>query len=116
MCVSAAPVDFAKDIRPILETSCFKCHGGAVQLAKLDLRTRESALNGGEHGPVLVPGKSQESKLYRLVAGVEKPAMPMDGKLSAAQVATVAQWIDGGAKWDDAAPTTNSDSKSQLAA
>jgi hypothetical protein len=38
------PVSFSKDIQPILETSCWKCHGGTVQVAKLDLRTRESAL------------------------------------------------------------------------
>ena len=40
----STPVSFAKDIFPVLEASCLTCHGAAMQLAKLDLRTRESAL------------------------------------------------------------------------
>ena len=94
------PVSFTNDIQPVLETSCWKCHGAAIQLSKLDLRTRESALKGGEKGPAIVPGKAEESKLYRLVAGLEKPAMPMDGKLTAEQIAAIKDWIDQGAAWD----------------
>src|SRR5881398_606593 len=67
------PVSFVKDIQPIMEKSCWTCHGATMQLSKLDLRTREGALKGGEHGPSIVPGKADESKLYRLVAGLEKP-------------------------------------------
>ena len=66
------PVSFSKDIQPVLENSCWKCHGSAIQLSKLDLRTREKALKGGEKGPAIVPGKAEESKFYRLVAGLEK--------------------------------------------
>ena len=36
------PVSFSKDIQPVLENSCWKCHGSAIQLSKLDLRTREA--------------------------------------------------------------------------
>ncbi|HTM52057.1 MAG TPA: PSD1 and planctomycete cytochrome C domain-containing protein [Bryobacteraceae bacterium] len=97
------PVSFQKDIQPVLESSCLKCHGSAIQLSKLDLRTRETALKGGEKGPAIVPGKAEESKLYRLVAGLEKPAMPMDGKLSADQIAAIKEWINQGAKWEGAA-------------
>ena len=78
------PVSFSADIRSIFETSCWKCHGGAVQLSKLDLRTRDAALKGGQRGAAIVPGKSSESRLYRVVAGLEKPSMPLDGKLNAA--------------------------------
>jgi len=45
---AAETVSFSKQIRPIFETSCWKCHGGALQLSRLDLRTRESALKGGQ--------------------------------------------------------------------
>src|SRR5438105_1147825 len=85
VCLWAAdrPVSFTSDIRPVFENSCWKCHGSAVQLSKLDLRTREGALQGGQRGAAIVPGKAEESRLYRLVAGLEKPSMPMDGKLSA---------------------------------
>jgi hypothetical protein len=72
------PVSFATDIRPIFEASCWKCHGGSVQLSKLDLRTRETALKGGQRGAAVVPGKAAESRLYRVVAGLEKPFMPLD--------------------------------------
>jgi hypothetical protein len=102
---AAAPVDFAKDIRPILEGRCLSCHGERLKLSKLDLRTREAALDGGAHGPALVPGQADKSRLYRLVAGLETPAMPMRGDpLTPAEVATVKRWIDEGAAWDAAAP------------
>src|SRR5215218_8994920 len=74
-------VSFTKDIQPILEASCWKCHGAAVQLSKLDLRTREAALTGGVHGPALTPGNAETSRLFRVISGKEKPSMPMDGKL-----------------------------------
>jgi Protein of unknown function (DUF1553)/Protein of unknown function (DUF1549)/Planctomycete cytochrome C len=108
-------VSFTKDIQPVLETSCLKCHGSAVQLSKLDLRTREGALKGGEKGVAIVPGKAEESKLYRLVAGLEKPSMPMDGKLTAEQVSAIKDWINQGAPWE-AAKAGKQDSASQLAA
>ena len=100
-----APVSFARDIRPIMEASCWNCHGASMQLSKLDLRTREGALKGGDHGPSLVPGKADQIRLYRLVAGLEKPAMPMDGsKLTPQQIAAFKTWIDEGAHWDITAP------------
>jgi hypothetical protein len=100
------PVSFATDIRPIFETSCWKCHGGTVQLSKFDLRTRDAALKGGLRGAAIIPGKAAESRLYRVIAGLEKPAMPLDGKLDAGQVSLIKDWIDQGAPWD--ADSTNS--------
>jgi hypothetical protein len=80
---SAQPsIAFDRDIRPILEGKCVSCHGGALQLSKLDLRTRETALSGGARGAVLVPGNAERSRLYRMVAGLEQPAMPMQGRRS----------------------------------
>ena len=93
-------VSFTKDIQPILQNSCWKCHGKAMQLSKLDLSTREAALKGGEKGAAIVPGNSSESRFYRRVAGLEKPAMPMDGTLAVEQVAAIKTWIDQGAHWD----------------
>jgi len=94
------PVSFTKDIQPILQNSCWKCHGEAMQLSKLDLRTFEGALKGGEKGASIVPGKAEDSRLYRRVAGLERPAMPMDGKLTGDQISTIKAWIDQGAHWD----------------
>ncbi len=96
-------VSFTRDIQPILENSCWKCHGEAMQLSKLDLRTLESALKGGEKGAAIVPGKSDESRLYRRVAGLEKPAMPMGDSLTSEQISAIKAWIDQGAHWDNTA-------------
>jgi hypothetical protein len=94
------PVSFVTDIRPIFEGSCWKCHGGSVQLSKLDLRTREAAVKGGQRGPAIAPGKAAESRLYRVVAGLEEPSMPLNDKLNPAQVSTIKDWIEQGALWD----------------
>jgi hypothetical protein len=94
------PVTFAKDIQPIMERTCWTCHGGSLKLSQLDLRTRESALKGGAHGPAIVPGNAEQSKLYRLVAGLESIRMPMEGtKLTASEISAVKTWIEGGAQW-----------------
>ena len=101
-----SPVAFDQEIRPILEQKCLSCHGGALQLSRLDLRTRESALNGGVRGPALLPGNAEQSRLYRMVAGLDAPAMPMQGTpLSAAEIATLKKWVDEGAKWGVAETT-----------
>src|SRR5262245_7949324 len=98
---AGASVSFAKDIQPILASSCWNCHGDGVQLSKFDLRTRESALRGGEHGSDIVPGNAEQSRMYRRVAGLETPSMPAQGTpLSAEQIAAVKRWIDQGAQWD----------------
>jgi len=94
------PITFAKDIQPIFQNSCWKCHGETLQLSKLDLRTLDAALKGGEKGTAIVPGKAEESRLYRRVAGLERPAMPMDTKLTSEQISAIKTWIDEGAHWD----------------
>jgi hypothetical protein len=95
------PVSFAKDIQPIMERSCWTCHGASMQLSKLDLRTREAALRGGAHGPAIVPGNAEQSKLYRFVAHLDAIKMPMQGeKLKPEEIAAVKTWIDQGAQWD----------------
>ena len=75
-------VSFDRDIRPILQGSCETCHGD-LQVSGLDLRTRESALKGGDHGVAIVAGSAEQSRLYRRIAGLEQPSMPMDGTLTA---------------------------------
>jgi len=100
-----AAVSFATDVDPILERSCRSCHGETTQLGKFDLRTRESALQGGARGSDIVPGNAEASRLYRRIAGLEKPSMPAQGTpLTAAQVAVLKQWIDEGARWEAVTP------------
>src|SRR5215470_16638146 len=103
---AAQPVSFANDVAPILERSCLSCHGETMQMGKLDLRTRETALRGGTRGADLVPRDAEGSRLYRRVAGREKPAMPAQGAaLTASEIDAIKRWIDTGAEWDAAAMT-----------
>ena len=104
------PVDFAKDIQPILAKSCYSCHGAEKQKAGLRLDLKANALSGGDSGKVILPGKSAESKLIHLVAGLEKDSVmpPKGDKLTTKQIGMLRAWIDGGAKWPDQLPTANS--------
>ncbi|MBI4472454.1 MAG: DUF1549 domain-containing protein, partial [Acidobacteria bacterium] len=96
-------VSFTRDVQPILQANCWKCHGQTLQRSKLDLRTRETALKGGERGAAIVPGSADQSRLYRLIAGLDKPTMPFDGQLSDQEIAIVKAWIDQGAHWEESA-------------
>src|SRR6185436_4069699 len=92
---AASPV-FEKDIRPILKAHCFDCHGEGEKLkGGLDLRLRRLMLKGGEDGPVLVPGKPDQSLLFTKVHSGEMPKR--DKKLTREQVALIKQWIASGA-------------------
>ncbi len=66
-------------------------------MSGLDLRSRESALAGGERGTALVPGSPEKSRLYRLASGVDNPSMPPGKPLPADQLAKLRLWIEAGA-------------------
>jgi hypothetical protein len=72
-------------------------------MAGLNLSTAESIRSGGQHGPALVPGKADESRLYRRITGQEQPAMPLGGKLADSEISTLKAWIDSGAQWEGGA-------------
>jgi mono/diheme cytochrome c family protein len=92
---------FTRHVRKILLDQCVKCHGGDKTSGRLDLTTRELLLKGGANGPVVVPFKSKDSRLYHLVAHDEMPHMPSKApKLSDEQIAQLAAWIDNGAPYD----------------
>jgi hypothetical protein len=92
----ASPV-FEKDIRPILKAHCFDCHGEGEKLkGGLDLRLRRLMLKGGDEGPVIVPGKPDRSRLFKLVHSGEMPKR--EKKLTREQIELIKQWIATGAK------------------
>ena len=94
---AAPPLTFEKDIRPILKAHCFDCHGEGEKLkGGLDLRLRRLMLQGGDEGPVIVPGKPGKSALFKAVDSGEMPKR--DKKLTRDEVALIKKWIDGGAK------------------
>src|SRR5437016_5652014 len=65
-----------EDAQAVLKR-CSQCHGPTLQMSKLNLTTREGMLKGGEKCPAVVPGNAEASPLYRRVAGLQTPAMPM---------------------------------------
>src|SRR5438045_236383 len=99
-------IDYTRDIQPILARSCLSCHGAEKARGGLRLDHRKSALEGGDSGAVIKSGKSGESRLIHLVAGLEADMpMPPKGKtpLTAAEIGLLRAWIDQGVKW----PETN---------
>ena len=87
---------FEEKVRPILAENCYKCHGSEQQKGSLRLDLREAALAGGEDGPVIVPGKPEESVLVEAIKW-ESLEMPPTGKLNETQIATLTEWIRLGA-------------------
>src|SRR5436190_17258154 len=95
-------VDFQKEIKPIFEAHCMRCHGPDKQKSEFRLDRKEAALKGGEnHAPDIRPGKSAESPLIQFVSGaVPDMKMPQKGEpLSAEQIGLLRAWIDQGAPW-----------------
>ncbi len=97
------PVDFVNDIRPLLESRCFECHGTETREAGLRLDRKEPALAGGDTGKVILPGDAVGSSLIaRVTSDDPEQVMPPDGeRLTPEQVALLKAWIDAGAIWPD---------------
>lgn len=97
---AAEPVDYLRDIKPILSMHCYSCHGAAKQRSGLRLDTAVSAVKGGNAGPAVVPGKSAESRLVKAVLGLDdvKVMPPKEPRLSTSQIELLKRWIDEGAK------------------
>ncbi|MGE5192398.1 MAG: DUF1549 domain-containing protein, partial [Deltaproteobacteria bacterium] len=102
---SPQAVDFVKDVQPLLRKRCFECHAAGNEEGGVNLGIRQRVLEGGDQGPVLIPGDSANSRLIHLVAAVDKKeVMPPEGKpLRPEEVGLLRAWIDQGAQWPDGA-------------
>jgi uncharacterized membrane protein len=100
-------LDFVRDIAPIVQNSCFSCHGGDKSgkngKGGLKLSTKALAMKGGDGGPSILPGKPQESSFYTLLIEKDvKRRMPEKAKpLPQKQILLVRRWIEEGATWPD---------------
>jgi ankyrin repeat protein len=107
-------IDFAQQIKPLLERSCVACHSGAKPRGLFRLDGREALLAGGASGePAVVPGHSQKSPLLGYVSGQAPDSEMPPGAvrerfpaLTAAEVARLREWIDQGAEWPPGAVLT----------
>ncbi len=95
------PVDFMRDVKPILEASCIRCHGRGREEGGFRIDTRQTLVSGGELGRAVAPGRSGESDLIDRVRGSDPDeVMPRKGsRLTPAQIGVLAAWIDEGLPW-----------------
>ncbi len=114
----AEPVDneyFEKKVRPILATNCVECHDAKKQKGGLRLDAKAEFAKGGESGAAVVPGKPEKSRLIDAIGYAGEIKMPPKGKLSDADIATLTEWVKGGAPWpNDGAAATGPKDKFDL--
>ncbi|MEZ6143434.1 MAG: DUF1553 domain-containing protein [Zavarzinella sp.] len=93
-----SPVDFQKQIVPLLIDRCLECHRGSDPAGGLNLISRKSALQGGDSGKVIQPGNSDKSILWKLVASDK---MPPKHPLKDDEKKLIQLWIDQNLPWDE---------------
>lgn len=94
----ADPPTLQRDIMPILEAKCLRCHGEKRRDGKLDLRTREAMLKGGNTGAAIEPGNSAKSLLVELIHYNEMPPKREKMRVTKEELKLIKDWIDTGAK------------------
>lgn len=96
-------VDYVKDIRPILQQRCVKCHGPKKHEGGLRLDVKKLTMEGGDSGKIIITGKPAESDLiHRVTTDDQEHRMPPEGKrLTSTQVDLLKRWIADGAVWPD---------------
>jgi hypothetical protein len=103
-CSGEKPLTYQANIKPILDANCAECHvpgGKGFEKTGLLLDSYDGLMKGTQFGPIVIPGSSVSSTLYRLVSGKADPSIRMPhgkGPLPDADISTIAAWIDQGAK------------------
>ena len=102
---AAEPLDFNRQIQPILSDACFRCHGpdAASREAKLRLDQREGLFRTRDEVTVVTPGKPEASELFlRITSKEEDEVMPpreSNRQLKPAEIELLKKWIAAGAPW-----------------
>ncbi|MDP1590185.1 MAG: c-type cytochrome domain-containing protein [Prosthecobacter sp.] len=89
----AAPA-FQKDVLPIFEEKCLRCHGGKRRGGKLDMRTLEAMLTGGDTGPAIKQGNADKSLLIELIHHQEMPPKKEKSVVTSSELDLLRRWID----------------------
>jgi hypothetical protein len=104
---AASPLRFNQDIRPLLSSACYRCHGFDAKTREADLRldTEEGALAVRDSGrPAIAPGKLDESLIWERIHSADPdlvmPPPSSNRKLSPAEIETLGQWIQQGARYE----------------
>ena len=91
-----APLDFDRQVAPLLTQHCLDCHSGLKPKGRLDLSRKQAAFTGGKGGPGVVPGKPDDSTIWQQI---DAGRMPPKKKLTAAEQAVIKAWITSGGAW-----------------
>jgi hypothetical protein len=95
---------WSQKVQPFLAARCYECHGEKKAKNKLRLDTKEAILKGGaELGPAVVPGKPEESPLFKVCgkpAGEDMAMPPKGERPTKDEIAVIKAWIAGGAVFD----------------
>jgi len=86
--------DFQRDVLPIFEAKCIRCHGAKKRDGKLDMRTLEALLAGGVSGPALKPGNAQKSLLIELLHYNEMPPKKETPRVTKEEITLLRNWIN----------------------
>ena len=105
---------FEAKVRPVLADNCLECHGAEKHKGGLRLDVRDAMLKGGESGPVVVPGKPEESPLIEAIRYEGDVQMPPKGKLKDEEIAALTEWVKRGAFWPEARPGAGTRSVASL--
>lgn len=103
--LAAKPVEFAREIRPILSDTCFKCHGvdAAKRKGGLRLDQKEEWFHPRKEGPLVVPGKPQESLVFTRITHSDPddqmPPREEVRQLTPLEISKIRDWILQGANW-----------------
>jgi hypothetical protein len=95
-------IEFARDIQPLFQKHCLKCHGGVRRAGGLSLLAARGSQSGGDSGkPLVVAGKAEEGELIRRVTAEDPDErMPAESPpLTADEITRLRRWIEQGARW-----------------
>ena len=90
---------FELQVRPVLATRCFKCHGGEKTSNGLRVDSREALIAGGDRGAAIVPGDPEQSLLVQAIRHGDDLKMPPEEALPAREAAALVTWVQAGAHW-----------------
>ncbi len=106
--MAAETPGFDAQIAPILQKNCLACHSSTGRMGGLVMENYDSLIKGGTHGPPIIPGNADGSRIIQMLEGKVAPRMPFGADpLPAADIAAIKAWINAGA----AGPAVGASSK-----
>lgn len=100
-------VKFTRDIAPFMANLCGNCHSAQRKSGGLSLVSYFDLMQGGESGEVIIPGDKENSRLFRLVGGLENPRMPQgQGRITRKNYNDLVKWFEEGNTFDGTDPRT----------